>query len=474
MLELIFIIPFLLGISLLFLPVKIGRRILLLTGIIHLPLSLMAWQRSLTPFFANYFNWSPEGMLVLLATSFLFLLIALYAIFYLKEVEVYAEPVFLGALLFFLSAMSMAAVSEHLVVLWIAIEATTLTSAPLILLHKSKNAVEATWKYVLICSVGIALALLGNFFVVFAAELGGVHVPLTFSNLAEIAPRLNPVWLTAGFIFVLVGYGTKMGLAPMHSWLPDAHSEAPSPASALLSGALLNCAFLGIYKLHVLLGAAGIGASSSAMLVVFGLLSMLVSAIFIIKQKNYKRMLAYSSIENMGVIAFGVGIGGLACFGAMLHLLHHSLIKSSLFLSSGNILLGCASKHIHEAGRLIKVLPRTCVAFFAGFVGISGLPPFGLFLSELCIIMGAVQKGRIVPAIFFCLALVMIVAGLSRHVLRMSFGGKENEILLPEKAGLLVSPYLLLAASIALTVFLPDSLLRTINHAVTAMGGLHG
>ena len=148
------------------------------------------------------------------------------------------------------------------------------------------------------------------------------------------------MWLKVGFIFVVIGFGTKMGLAPMHTWLPDAHSQAPSPASALLSGALLNCAFLGVYKVHTLMYLAGLGEFSGNILIGFGLLSMFVAGIFILKQPDYKRMLAYSSIENMGIIAFGVGIGGFALYGAILHMIHHSLIKSSLFLSAGNILLG--------------------------------------------------------------------------------------------------------------------------------------
>ncbi len=155
--------------------------------------------------------------------------------------------------------MTMVTLADHLIVLWIAIEATTLMSAPLIFLHRSKTALEATWKYVMICSVGIALALLGCFFVVMSMNLGGIHVPITFSSLGAVADKLDPVWLKAGFIFLVIGYGTKMGLAPMHTWLPDAHSEAPSPASALLSGALLNCAFFGVYRSHQLLYRAGLG-----------------------------------------------------------------------------------------------------------------------------------------------------------------------------------------------------------------------
>ncbi|MCI5151448.1 MAG: hydrogenase, partial [Candidatus Electrothrix sp. MAN1_4] len=322
---------------------------------------------------------------------------------------------------------------QDMVVLWIAIEATTLMSAPLIFLHRSRTALEATWKYVMICSVGIALALLGCFLIVLSMDLGGVDVPITFSSLAQVADQLDPIWLKAGFIFLIIGYGTKMGLAPMHTWLPDAHSEAPSPASALLSGALLNCAFLGVYRGHQLLHQAGLGEFSGDILMSFGLLSMIIAAIFIFDQTGYKRMLAYSSIENMGIIAFGVGIGGLATYGALLHLIHHSLIKSSLFLSAGNILLGYGSKLIEKTGNMAKLFPKTFTAFFAGFAGISGFPPFGIFISEILIIMGAFQQGRTLPAAIFILALIFIFAGASRLVMKMSFGTFTDDILVEEK-----------------------------------------
>jgi hydrogenase-4 component F len=257
----------------------------------------------------------------------------------------------------------------------------------------------------------------------------------------------------------------------MHTWLPDAHSKAPSPASALLSGALLNCAFLGIYRSHQLLYKAELGDFSGNILIGFGLLSMLVAAIFIFNQNGYKRMLAYSSIENMGIIAFGVGIGGLATYGAMLHLIHHSLIKSSLFLSSGNILLGYGSKLISKTGNMAKLFPKTFVAFFAGFAGISGFPPFGIFVSELLIILGAFQRGRTISISIFIIALVLIFAGASRLVMKMSFGKWDDEILVDENMARVLPSYALLLTSIILCVWMPDSLYQTILSAIATIGG---
>ncbi len=471
MLELICLIPFIAGAISFFLPYKIGRVILVGTALLHLLLTITAWTGKMPIGFPDYFSVSPEGLLILLVTSFIFLFISIYAVSYLNEIEIPTERIYISCTLLFLASMSMAALADHIIMLWIAIEATTLMSAPLIFFHRSNSAIEATWKYVMICSVGIALALLGCFFIVLSMAIGQVEGAISFSALGKVAGQLDPTWLKAGFIFLVIGYGTKMGLAPMHTWLPDAHSEAPSPASALLSGALLNCAFIGVYRSHQLLFQAGLGDFSSNILIGFGLLSMLVAAIFIFNQSGYKRMLAYSSIENMGIIAFGVGVGGLATYGAMLHLIHHSLIKSSLFLSAGNILLGYGQKHISKIGNMARIFPKTFTAFFAGFAGISGFPPFGIFVSELLIIIGAFQKGRTISISIFILALVLIFAGASRLVIKMSFGKWDDEILVDENMARVLPSFALLLTSIILCVWLPDSLYQIILAAIANIGG---
>jgi len=475
MIEYVFLLPLAAGLVTLALPAGLGRIVLLVTACLHLQLTAMSWMGKLVSAFPAFFSASPEGLLILLVTSFIFVCIAIYSFSYIEETEVENKPVFNCCMLLFLGTMSMVTLAEHPIVLWIAIEATTLVSAPLIFSHRSKEALEATWKYVIICSVGIALALLGSFFVTLAMDLGEIEAPLSFASLNAVAARLDPVWLKAGFIFVVIGFGTKMGLAPMHTWLPDAHSEAPSPASALLSGALLNCAFLGIYKMDVLMNAAGLGEFSGNVLVGFGLLSMVVGAVFIIGQPDYKRMLAYSSIKNMGVIAFGVGIGGFALYGAFLHLIHHSLIKSSLFLSAGNILLGFGTKKVQRIGGVIRALPKTFVSFFAGFVGISGLPPFGLFISEVIIIIGAFQHQRYLSAGLFLLGLTMVFAGAGRVFMSMSFGEDGEKVEVGERPLRLVAPYALLLASITLCIWMPEAIYGVINHAIETFGGtVHG
>ena len=471
MVEFVFVAPFLAGCLAFFMPRHLGRPILVLTGAVHLLLSILLWVRRPEPAFPDYFAITPEGLLSLLVISLLFFLISIYTTGYLKAAEIRSEPIFTGSMLLFLSTMTMVTLSDHIMVMWIAIEATTLASAPLIYTHRSSASLEATWKYVLICSVGIAMALLGSVLITVAMDVGRVDAPVSFSALTTVAGQLDPLWLKAGYVFILVGYGTKMGLAPMHTWLPDAHSEAPSPASALLSGVLLNCAYLGIFKTHKIMEAAGLGTFSGTILMAFGLISIMAAATFILKQTEYKRMLAYSSIENMGIIAFGTGIGGLGAFGAMVCLIHHSLIKSSLFLTSGNILLGYGSRLIADTGALVNRMPRTFVAFFAGFAGISGFPPFGMFIGELLIIIGAFHGGHYWAVGVFIFSLCVIFAGFANQVMKISYGRSETAERIPEQASMIWPQYALLLTSLVLCFWLPDPLYQAISQAVTFSGG---
>jgi hydrogenase-4 component F len=471
MVEFAFIAPLLAGIVAFFLPPSAGRPLLVLTGAAHLAVALMLWVLRPAALFPAYFAVTPEGLLSLLVISLLFFLIAIYTTAYLKVAEILSEHIFTGSMLLFLSTMTMVTLSDHIMVMWIAIEATTLASAPLIYTHRSAASLEATWKYVLICSVGIALALLGSVFITLSMDVGGVDVPVAFSSLTDVARQLDPLWLKTGFVFILVGYGTKMGLAPMHTWLPDAHSEAPSPASALLSGVLLNCAYLGIFKTNKIMHAAGLADFSGTILMTFGLVSILAAATFILKQTEYKRLLAYSSIENMGIIAFGTGIGGIGAYGAVLCLIHHSLIKSSLFLCSGNILSGYGNRLIAGTGQMARRMPKTFVAFFSGFAGISGFPPFGIFIGEFFIIMAAFQTGQYVAVGLFIFSLCVIFAGFARHVMKISFDDVDTTIPIEEKSIMVWPQYALLMTSLVLCFWIPETLYQTIVQALATMGG---
>lgn len=462
------------------------RALLLVAAAVHAVVVGSWWISRPEPAFDGWIAVDALGLLVITIASALFLVASIYGVGYLarespevrrdlfQRGRVFAnepEAVFVGALLFFLAAMSLASVAHHFGLLWVAIEATTLTSAPLIYFHRHQRSLEATWKYLVIGSVGIAVALLGTFFL--AASASAVpDGPVVVDRMVLHAASLDPSWLQAAFIAMLVGYGTKVGLAPMHSWLPDAHSEAPSLVSALLSGALLNTAFLGILRTFEVLEAAGLADGARELLLLFGFLSMGIAAAFIIQQTDYKRMLAYSSVEHMGIIAIGVGVGGTAAFGAMLHALNHSIVKGMLFLVAGNILARYRTKTAGEVSGLLTRAPVTGVLWVAGFLAITGTPPFGAFLSEFSILRGAVDGGHWVVAGAFLALLGVVFVGMASPFLQMAHapGGEVADA--PRESLLAVVPPALLGAiALLLGLYVPPGLADVAHEAARALGG---
>lgn len=439
------------------------------------------------------------GALFLILASLLFFAASLYAVGYLREEEAIEartcihdgrpftnapERRFTACLCFFLAAMSLVTTTPHLGALWVGIEATTLSSAPLIYFHRHRRSLEATWKYLIICSVGIALALLGNILlsVAFSVPGSGPESPVLADDIdslgwfvAHAASAASP-WLKAAFIFLLVGYGTKMGFAPLHNWLPDAHSQAPSLVSALLSGALLNCALLGILRGHQILLAAGLGDFSGGLLIFFGVISLITAAIFIVDQGHYKRLLAYSSVEHMGILSLGIGIGGLAVEGALLHSVCHSLTKCLLFLLSGNILTRYHTYSSYDVRGLRWTMPATGALWTAGFLAVAGSPPFGIFVSELIILKGMLAKGAWLVATLYLGALAIIFVGMSVAVLRMVQGNRPLDMSARpssrhEPLWSIVPPLALALAVLSLGIWIPDWLWSFLKMGGRLIGG---
>jgi len=454
-----------------------GRRaILLLAAASHLALTLWLWFQRPVVASQSWLGVDAMGLLFLTVASVLFFAAAVYSLGYLHDEQQSShvdieegflfinepEAVFVGCLLLFLASMTLVTLSQHFGLLWVGVEATTLATAPLIYFHRHHRSLEATWKYLLICSVGIALALLGNFLLAVAASSSrSGHAALIVLCLQQQASHLHGPWLRAAFLFFLVGYGTKMGLAPLHTWLPDAHSESPSPVSALLSGALLNCAFLGILRLHQLCVAAGQGDFSQPLLILFGLASMLVASVFLLRQADFKRMLAYSSVEHMGILALGVGLGGVGVFGALLHAVNHSLTKAALFLVAGNILAAYATKSTSDVRGIRRVLPATGILWLAGFLAITGSPPFGTFLSEFTILKAALDQQHAVVAVLYLVLLGLIFIGMANLVLPMTQGealnkGQPHERKRGEPLWSIAPAAVLLALTLTLGLWVPD------------------
>ncbi len=355
--------------------------------------------------------------------------------------------------------------------LWIAIEMTTLVSALMMILYSKKSSVEAAWKYIIICTVGITFALFGTILTYFAAVkiLGENGDALNWTSLVAVADQFDPTIMKLAFIFILIGYGTKAGLAPMHTWLPDAHSEAPTPVSALLSGVLLNCAMYGIIRFYTISVKSTGATFSSNLLIIFGLLSLGIAVPFILLQEDYKRMLAYSSVEHMGIIALGIGFGGVfGIFGAILHMFNHAMTKSLMFFGAGNILLKHETKEIFNVSGLVKSMPFTGTMFVIGGLAITGSPPFGIFISEFTILTAGFSQGHMLAAVLFLLFIIMIFVGFFNNVSKMAFGLPKAGIEKGEVSRWMLSAMAILAVFVVvLGVYIPPSfyemLMKVVN-----------
>jgi hydrogenase-4 component F len=470
------LVPALLGVAALFVR---GTRLqvgaLLAGALLHLVLTGAAWVRR-PDGYADYLRLDDVGMLFLSITSVLFAAVAVYAVGYLTG-PTHDEPArlyrFVPYLLLFLAAMTLVAVTRHFAVLWAAVEATTLSSAPLVYFYRRGPALEAAWKYLMICSVGIALALLGTFFLGSAEAAVTTGPPgLALTDLMRAAPVMPRGWLRAAFVLALVGYGTKMGLVPLHTWLPDAHSQAPSPVSALLSGALLNCAFLGVLRFFQVCLASGDAAFARTLLTLLGFVSIAVATTFLFGQRDYKRLFAYSSVENMGILAVGVGLGGAATYGAMLHAVNHSFAKAGLFLLAGNVLRRYGSTDARAVRGAVAQLPLSGPLLFALFLAIAGMPPFGPFMSELTIFQAALAGPSWWLGVAFIALLVVAALGLAGVLLPMLQGGAPAGSVPARERALAVAPPLALAAVVLLLgVYVPRALADLLGRVALLVGG---
>lgn len=316
-------------------------------------------------------------------------------------------------------------VLENMGLMWVAIEATTLASVLLVAFNRNRTALEAAWKYVMVCSVGICFALLGTILLYYTQinATGSATGALSWLELKEIGDRLDPAMVKLAFIFIVIGYGTKAGLAPMHTWLPDAHSQAPSPVSGLLSGALLSCAMYVIIRSLIIVQSSIALPFGHYLLVGFGLISIAVAIPFIIIQHDIKRLLAYSSVEHMGLVAVGLGVGTpLAVYGALLHIFNHAVTKSALFYLSGSIIQQYHTKHIMKIRGLLRAMPLAGTLFTLLVIAIVGMPPFSIFTSKLTIAWAYFQSGGYALGFVLLLLLAGIFCGMMFYCIRMSLG----------------------------------------------------
>ncbi|MFA6313834.1 MAG: hydrogenase 4 subunit F [Sterolibacterium sp.] len=370
----------------------------------------------------------------------------------------------------FMFTMLLALTTNNMGILWVAMEAATLTTVLLVSLYRTSASLEAAWKYFILCGVGIAQALFGTILLYFAAEklLGHEGGALLWTHLDAVKGQLEPTVMSLAFVFLLVGYGTKVGLVPLHNWLPDAHAEGPTPVSAVLSGLLLNVALYAVVRCKVLTDGALHSTLAGTLMMGFGLLSVVVAAFFLSRQKDIKRMFAYSSVEHMGIVTFAFGMGGpVASFGGLLHMTVHSLTKSAIFFAVGHATQKSGTQLMEHIRGLLKISPTIGWGLMLGTLAILGMPPFGVFASEFLILTTAMrQQPWATP--FLLVALGVAFASIFGKVQPMVFGESSLRTL-PHKPAML-PVFVHLALVLMLGLWIPPYLADWYRQAARFIG----
>ncbi len=460
MIDLILILPLILCLILFVFKKKfLNNFVIVFMAIAHFIISiLLAIKGDFISFLphSKFFMLTPLNKIFLMTMSIVVLGFSVYNTFYMKNSSFSTKKLrhYSYMVLFFIFSMTGAVLASNLGAAWVFIEGTTLASTYLIYFDKTKASIEAAFKYVFICSIGIALAFVG--IILLIASVGNLN-SLFYEDLYKYAPTFNLFWLKLSFVFIMFGIGTKMGLAPVHFWLPDAHSEAPSPISALLSASLLNCAFLMILNVYKITLLAGCFWYPKFMMLIMGFLSLFIAAVFVYHINNYKRMLAYSSIENMGILIIGAALGGAGLVASLIHLIGHSFAKAAFFMTSGNVLSLYKTKKIKSVKGLISTDKKTGYLYILSFLAIAGFPPSVIFISEFLTVKELiVQKHYILAGLFFFL-LTLVIYGLARVVFSMCFSKKENEEKQTLPCGMYISQIALLIIVFVMGIYMPDN-----------------
>ncbi|MBI4215275.1 MAG: hydrogenase 4 subunit F, partial [Parcubacteria group bacterium] len=426
--------------------------------------------------FAPFWAVEPLSALLLALTALIGFLATWYSVGYLRQ-EAGKEIInprqfrhYYTLLHLFLCAMYGAIAATSPMVMWVAIEATTLFTAYLVSFYDTPDSVEAAWKYLIINSVGLLLGLFGVLlFMASASAVLSESSLITWQSLADAASLMDSSVIKLAFIFSLIGYGTKVGFVPMHTWKPDTYGKAPVPIVLLFSGALMNVAFLAILRLKAITDHSVGEFFTQNLLIFFGVISVVIPAFIMLIQRNYRRLLAYSSIEHAGLISLGFGFGGFGAFGAMMHMIYHALTKSLLFLAAGNILLKYSTSRINGVKGMLTALPVTSVIFILGVLAIAGLPPLGMFFSEYYILLAGITDYPWITALVI-FALVLVFIGFLKHLHGMLFGAPEGVERGEPGPGVVAPVVVLLVLTAAAGLLLPGILVKLLNSGPSVIG----
>lgn len=472
MLLLFFILSVLVCLSMLFFRSKRLTKILM-TGyaIMHAGLSIYSFTRiDITEL--GFFTYTGIGVLLLSVLSILAIPVIYHGFIYTASDDERKFNIYHASLVALMTFMTGAYLANGMTVLWAFVEATTLAVALLIYHDRTAASLEATWKYVFICSAGIALAYLGILFLGFIYGREDA-ASLSFSSLSTIINQANPMYLRIAFLFVLTGFSTKMGLFPMHTVTIDAHSVAPPPISALISTTLMNVGFLAIFRVYTLFSSSSIFPFMNHVLIIAGLLSILVAAGYMLKAKHLKRMLAYSSLENMGLVAIAIGVGGIGYYAGILLLLLHSLAKSSLFFQMGQLSRVLHTFKLDNCGNYMKLYPAGAMVLLLGMVCILALPPSGLFITEFLIFKGMVSNNQWVVMITAVVLLSFVVYAMSTRIMHILYSNPRGDTGLPEPGKVngveTISQFVLLGVVVLMCFYQPSFLSDMINHGISLL-----
>ncbi|HXP97775.1 MAG TPA: hydrogenase 4 subunit F [Telmatospirillum sp.] len=419
------------------------------------------------------------GAIFLMLIGVVGFLTGLYSLSYIRHdlktgaLDTTKVKLYYGFFSLFLFTMLLAATSNNIVMMWVAVEATTLGSAFLVGLYSQRSSLEAAWKYVIICTVGVAFGLYGTVLAYANGSdvLGNSQDAILWTTLASHSASLDPMLAKLSFVFVLIGFGTKAGLFPMHAWLPDAHSEAPSPVSALLSGVLLKCALLVIIRYYAITVRAVGPEFPQLLLLILGTLSIVIASMLFFIQQDLKRKLAYSSVEHIGLIALGLGLGGpLGVGAALLHAVNHSLAKALLFCGAGNVLMKYGTRDLGSVKGLMRVAPVSGLLMLAGALTLAGFPPFNIFVSEFLVFVAGLKAGyfwlMLVCALFFTITVGGLIQIVANSVL-----GKSPENMVKGDVGwaALLPMVILVGLILTMGVAVPQPISRLLQSATAVV-----
>lgn len=465
---------------LLFKNIKIAGSVTILGSVlvlgIVLKIIMIASKGAALSYFNDFFYIDSLSILQLLIIAGINIIVSIYSYKYIQtEIEEKAISLKRGRLYYFLFNffvffMIFIAITNNIAAMWIGLEGTTLTTAFLIGININKNSLESAWKYVVICSIGIGIGLIGILIFANAYSNQDMNQILNWSYLVKNSSSQSAYAVKIAFTLIFVGLGTKAGLAPMHTWLPDAHSEAPSPVSAMMSGVLLNLALYVILRFYIIIKHIPGLENTKWLFIIFGCISLIISSFSILRQTNYKRLLAFSSVENIGIIALGLGIGSkIAVFAALLHSLVHAFGKSLLFLTAGNMLNAYKTKRIDKINALIKTMPINAVFLILGMLVITGAPPFPSFFSEYNIIVAAVENGNYIITALYSFCLLLVFAAFLKVFIKVVYSTEPGVkyVKLKEDNENILPLALCFVSIIGMSLFLNGYLSYMINNAVS-------